>query len=260
MRRVEILRTARKLLLTFEIPRNTQNTPAMTSQTRGSKRTHSSIEPESPLSPRTSQRKKRASYKVQQSTLPFAPSQLSQVSTPRRRRPTTPPILCQEASRESTLSPTPGTSSLASSSVSTARSTTIRALKRVFFEVDFDLVGHEYSVRARTSRAIKHSRISWIYLHGMELEKEKGNHKYWFCKHCYDVGKSKILNAGSTAGISKHLNTTHDIYSPGTTPSVGNTVDSYLEGVHPLQAERWREDFVNWITYDNISFEQAASP
>ena len=37
-------------------------------------------------------------------------------------------------------------------------------------------------------------------------------------------------------------------------------MNGYLESQHPLQAERWREDFVNWITYDNISFEQAASP
>lgn len=131
-------------------------------------------------------------------------------------------------------------------------------MRRVFFGVDFDLIGHEYSIRARTNRAIKHSRISWIYLHGIELE--KGGSKYWLCKQCYDVGKSKVMTATSTGGIARHLNT-HGIHTPGTTtPSGSSTVDSYLEGVHPLQAERWREDFVNWITYDNISFEQAASP
>lgn len=37
-------------------------------------------------------------------------------------------------------------------------------------------------------------------------------------------------------------------------------MDTYLEGVYPLQAKQWREDFINWITYDNISFEQSASP
>jgi hypothetical protein len=26
-----------------------------------------------------------------------------------------------------------------------------------------------------------------------------------------------------------------------------------------LQAERWREHFINWITHDDITFEQAAS-
>jgi len=36
-------------------------------------------------------------------------------------------------------------------------------------------------------------------------------------------------------------------------------LDSYLEEVHPLAAERWRIDFLNWITHDDISFAQAAS-
>jgi hypothetical protein len=34
----------------------------------------------------------------------------------------------------------------------------------------------------------------------------------------------------------------------------------YLEEQHPLAAEKWREDFINWITHDDITFEQAASP
>jgi hypothetical protein len=139
-----------------------------------------------------------------------------------------------------------------------AKSTTIGALRRVFFDVDFNLVGREYSIRARTNRAIKHSRISWIYLHSIELDKAKV--KYWLCKHCYDGGICKVLVASSTGGISRHINT-HGAFAPGTTPPNGsNTMDSFVGGVHPLAAERWRENFVNWITYDNISFEQAASP
>jgi hypothetical protein len=148
--------------------------------------------------------------------------------------------------------------------VSSARTTrvpntTIKALKRVFFEVDFDLIGHEYCVRKRTTRAIKHSRISWIYLHGIELE--KGNTRYWLCKPCYDVGKSKVLVAASTGGVTRHLHS-HGITPPGGTAIASNntTMDTWIEGVHPLAAERWREAFVNWITYDNISFAQAASP
>ena len=131
-------------------------------------------------------------------------------------------------------------------------------MRRVFFEVDFDLVGYEYSMPSRTFRAIKHSQVSWIYLHGVELEKEKG--RYWLCKVCYDIGKSKVMAAVSTGAISRHL-TTHGIYLPGTTLADSNTtVDVFLEGQHPLQAERWHEHFVNWIAHDNISFEQAASP
>ena len=128
----------------------------------------------------------------------------------------------------------------------------------MFFEVDFDLVGYEYSTRSRTFRAIKHSQVLWIYLYGIELEKEKG--RYWLYKACYDVGKSKVMAAVSIGAISRHL-TTYSIYPPGTTPADDNTtVDVFLKGQHPLQAERWREHFVNWIAHDNISFEQAASP
>ena len=36
-------------------------------------------------------------------------------------------------------------------------------------------------------------------------------------------------------------------------------MDDYLEGVHPLQAEQWRADFIDWIAHDDITFEQAAS-
>jgi hypothetical protein len=45
------------------------------------------------------------------------------------------------------------------------------------------IVGPECSMRARTNRSIAHTRISWIYLHGVELE--KGKHKYWPCKHFF---------------------------------------------------------------------------
>jgi hypothetical protein len=135
-------------------------------------------------------------------------------------------------------------------------------MRRVLFDVDFGLVGHEYSNRSRTPRAIAQSQISWVYLHGQELE--KGKEKHWLCKPCHDEGRSKILRGSSTGGIGKHLNKYHGIYAPGTDASTSaggsSIMDKYLEGVHPLQAERWREDFINWIVYDNISFEQAASP
>jgi hypothetical protein len=86
----------------------------------------------------------------------------------------------------------------------------------------------------------KHSRMLWIYLQGMDLEKEKDD-KHWTCKLCYEIGKHRIMVATSTASCSKHL-ATHNIYPPGVQPPSVNgtngTVDAYLEGVHPLQAER----------------------
>jgi hypothetical protein len=83
----------------------------------------------------------------------------------------------------------------------------------VFFEVDFELVGYKYSHRKRIQRSIKYSRILWIYLHGIELEKEKDD-KHWICKLHYEAGKPKIMVAISTASYSKHL-ATHSICPPG---------------------------------------------
>lgn len=56
----------------------------------------------------------------------------------------------------------------------------------------------------------------------------------------------------------------HEIDPPGTvaTPSARTSVaaiENYLEEELPLHAERWREDFINWIVHDDITFEQAAS-
>jgi hypothetical protein len=95
----------------------------------------------------------------------------------------------------------------------------------------------------------------------MELEKEKDN-KYWICKLYYEASKPKIMVAISIASYSKHL-ATHNIYPPGVQPPGANgtnsTVDTYLEGVYLLHVERWREHFIDWIAYDDITFEQAAS-
>jgi hypothetical protein len=53
----------------------------------------------------------------------------------------------------------------------------------------------------------------WIYLYGIELEKEKDN-KYWICKLCYKASKPKIIVAILIASYSKYL-ATHNIYPPG---------------------------------------------
>jgi hypothetical protein len=69
------------------------------------------------------------------------------------------------------------------------------------------------------------------------------------------------MPATSTWSIAQHLESDrHRICSPGlTTPSAMTGLNSYLEAVHPLQAEHWLADFMNWITHDDISFEKAAS-
>lgn len=72
------------------------------------------------------------------------------------------------------------------------------------------------------------------------------------------------MAAESTASCGKHLIGVHGIYAPGTHPPVASgsklATRSCTEGAHPLHAERWRQDFINWIAHDDITFEQAASP
>jgi hypothetical protein len=68
----------------------------------------------------------------------------------------------------------------------------------------------------------------------------------------------KTLRADSTYSCSKHLENVHNIAPPGAIAPTSQ-LDSYLEEVHPLAAVRWRTDFINWITRDDMSFAQAAS-
>jgi hypothetical protein len=236
----------------------------MSSQFHKTKRAHSAISPDDDSPTRSSQRKRRPTSKLLQGTLAFVPSQLSQVLTARKLP--SPPTAAPLASftRRPALSPTPSEPSSPLRPPAHQKSITIPAAKRIFFEVDFDFVGTEFRLRKRTKRSINHSRISWIYLHGIELEKKdpKRNEwtKYWICRPCYDAGSCKVMAAESTASCGKHLTGAHGIYAPGTHPPVasGNKLatSSCFEGAHPLHAEQWRQDFINWIAHDDITLSK----
>jgi hypothetical protein len=74
---------------------------------------------------------------------------------------------------------------------------------------------------------------------------------------CYNAGRIKVTAAKSTSSIARYVQSDpHSMYLPGVTePSLTTGLNCYLEAVHPLQAEFWRADFLNWITHDDISFE-----
>jgi hypothetical protein len=126
----------------------------------------------------------------------------------------------------------------------------IFASRRAEFEVDLARLEGEYKHRLRSKRAVANARISWIYLYGRELEKRKGTkwNKHWLCKYCYERGIMKTLRIDSTYSCSKHLENAHNIVPVGAIAPTSQ-LDSYLEEVHPLAAERWRTDFLNWIDY-----------
>jgi hypothetical protein len=105
----------------------------------------------------------------------------------------------------------------------------------------------DFRHRSCKKRSVFQSKISWIYLHGIELEKRgtKGDYtKHWLCKLCYNGGTIKIMAASSTCSAQRHLKgDPHSIYAlgviPPTAPKVGmSSLNSYLEAQHPLQAER----------------------
>jgi hypothetical protein len=89
-------------------------------------------------------------------------------------------------------------------------------------------------------------KISWIYLHGLEIEEknEKGLWvRHWLCKQCLQKkGIFKAMANASTSSCGTHLKTQHSIYplgrQPPAAPLTESVLDHYLEEQHPLHAER----------------------
>jgi hypothetical protein len=239
----------------------------MSQRSRQGKRTHSERDSENDSPTRSSQRVRRPTAKLQQSTLGFRrpPASQSLLSNVTTRSPS-PSIASTRESSTRPPSPSLPPDSLVSPSVQKVkkkpRKHEISAHRRVEFEVDLLRLDGEYRRRVRTKHAFHNAPISWIYLHGVELEKtgSKSWHKHWLCKHCFDDGTMKSFAVDSTYSAGRHLKKAHSIYPPGEQPPVElDRLEPFFEGVHPLQAERWRVDFLNWIAINNITFEQAAS-
>jgi len=226
----------------YNIRKNTQKTHAMSQQRRQSKRPYSAIDSENDSPTMSSQRARRPTEKLQQSMLGFG------------RRPPTPRAPASQSllsNVTSIQSSSPEQSTHAPSLDERPRSTSptvakrrrlreeIFASRRTEFEVNLALLDGEYKHRLRGKRAVANARISWIYLHGRELEKRKGTkwNKYWLCKHCYERGIMKPLRADSTYSCSRHLESAHNIMPLGVIAPTSQ-LDSYLEEVHPLAAER----------------------
>jgi hypothetical protein len=239
------------------------------SDTRKRKRLYVTRDSDNDSPTRSSQRARRPTAKLLQSTLGFgrptaSQSLLSNVTTRSLTGSPSPSLLPStgEPSTRAQLPESPTSSSIAQKVKRKARKREISAYRRVEFKPELKQLDGEYRHRLRTKQAFFNAPISWIYLHGIELERksDKRWHKHWLYKHCYDAGKMKSFAADSTWSASRHLEGAYGIYPPGVEPPAGlDRLDSYLEAVHPLRAERWRVDFMNWIAYDNITFEQAAS-
>jgi hypothetical protein len=184
----------------------------MASQSHSSKRTYSQrISEEGALITR-SQPPRSAALKRRQSTLVF--SQPAPREALPRATPTPPP------QRSPSLSPSQDSSIHPSESVSVVSRTKtpkILASQRCHFEVDFSGNLDGYRRRARTIRTVGNGKISWIYLHGIEIEKqtEKGLWtRYWLYRLYYRNGVSKPRPVASTSSCASHLHK-HEIFAPG---------------------------------------------
>lgn len=182
----------------------------MRSQLRGSKRTHSQVDSDDEMRITRSQPARKLAASQRQSTLTF--------SSQAPRRTTTPP-------RYSSPSPSPSQSSsiLPSDSAShAAKSTKIAGSRRIFFELNvLKLQEHgHFRIQPRAIRGIGQSRISWIYFHGIEVQKKEKTtwdtkHRWWICKHCYEGEVFKPWPATSTSSCGSHLRNKHGILPPG---------------------------------------------
>jgi hypothetical protein len=147
--------------------------------------------------------------------------------------------------------------------VSRTKTPKILASQRCHFEVDFSGNLDGYRRRARTIRTVGNGKISWIYLHGIEIEKqtEKGLWtRYWLCRPCYRNGVSKPRPVASTSSCASHLHK-HEIFAPGQGPPPTSIIDDYLgEQQQPFYAERFQTAFIDWIVATDTSFEAATHP
>jgi hypothetical protein len=195
---------------------------------------------------------RKPTTKLLQGTLGFS-SRLSQVST---LKSLTLVSLQASSPRPTSLSPTLQSQSQQSSLAATRsekkkKAGTIASIRRTHFEIDFDYEDLLlYKLRPRGPRAISQNRISWIYLHGMELKRKKDHAKHWLYKHCYKGSppKVKVIASESTSSCTNHLGSEHCIYQPGKESAPANTaaiMNTCLKDVAPLAAERWREHFIN---------------
>ncbi|KAI6914226.1 hypothetical protein KC318_g700 [Hortaea werneckii] len=205
-------------------------------------------------SPRKAQ--KRANTTDSQSTLPFAPPPLSPPATQTTLTTSAPCPVDEDDDEEERLV-----------------EKTIRADERIEFQPDWSIVvgsgSRSHRVRTRTKRSTGSSRISFIYKHGLQLERKAPNGqykgKYWLCKHCYDRKKTKApLAATATSQPTVHLQKWHNIGSSGVLDEPPQLITPHLTPTphfdrHKPTAEAFIDNFIHWVGEEDITFLQASS-
>jgi hypothetical protein len=78
--------------------------------------------------------------------------------------------------------------------------------------------------------------------------------RYFLCKQCYQASATKqTWSVASTFGASEHFRNKHNLRPSGEEASQEqketnrSDIEAFLDEQHPLYAERWRTNFINWI-------------
>ncbi|KAK5015111.1 hypothetical protein LTR16_003557, partial [Cryomyces antarcticus] len=126
---------------------------------------------------------------------------------------------------------------------------TIDGSQRACFRVDWNLLSSKWVPRHPDKRSIGGPKVSWIWKHGMEIQKiteqRSPSNKYWLCQLCYEANKMKpqILQAASTTNAGKHMKLIHQVDEDGLielekiTPSE-LSLEHYYRRLSPSNAEQ----------------------
>jgi len=190
----------------------------MTSQSRQTRRNSKRPASNDPVQESSKTAQKRARITNLQSTLPFAPPPLSPPATQ------SPPV----------DNPTPCPAGRIDKAELVIEKT-IRADERIIFQPDWSLVvdGESYRERPRSLRTTGSSRISFIYRHGLQLERKQPDGTFgkvfWLCKPCHDRRKVQApLVAGATSQSIIYLQNKHSIVSASRLPEPPQSIVSHL--------------------------------
>lgn len=146
-------------------------------------------------------------------------------------------------------------------------SSIIPVTERVQFDINWKQLPTGTHYRPLHSRTITTSaRTSFIWQHGADLLQDKK--KKWLCKHCHKAKAwhRQLMSANGTQHIHEHLWKYHKIRGFGEQEQQEQQEQQDVNsrpGVYSLMAPfneaAWKQDYINWIVCDDITFEQSVS-
>lgn len=133
----------------------------------------------------------------------------------------------------------------------------------------------KYAQRMKTKHNTASNRVSWIWLHGMEIAKydnRKKTHKgrYFLCHECHKANDEdkQVWSARSTDTIAQHLQNIHHFVKPGKNNARTRAADevhnnanynALMESLPDSYGREFVRKFLNWTTRWDLTYRQAAA-